>query len=148
MPEEHEYLTKAKFDEFKKELEYLKVTKRKEVAESLEYAKALGNLSENAEYHEARDMQAATEDRIAHLEFILKSATVISSHDTHSVTIGSVITVEHGKDKKTYTIVSSEEADSKTGKISVKSPLGSAAYARKRETRSHLRALLVLWSMS
>lgn len=132
MPEDHEYLTKAKFDEFRKELEYLKITKRKEVAENLEYAKALGDLSENAEYHEARDLQAATEDRIAHLEHVLKSASVISSHDTHSVTIGSAITVSQGKDKKVYTIVSSEEADSKSGKISVKSPLGSAAFGKKK----------------
>ena len=132
MLEDHEYLTQAKFDEFTKELDFLRTVKRKEVAENLEYAKALGDLSENAEYHEARDLQAATEDRIAHLEQMLKFATIISSHDTSAVTIGSVVTLEKGKDKLTYTIVSSEEADSKTGKVSVKSPLGQAAFGKKK----------------
>ena len=64
---EKEYLTQEKFDEFKKELDQLKNVRRKEVAENLEYSKALGDLSENAEYHEARDMQATIEDRIAKL---------------------------------------------------------------------------------
>jgi hypothetical protein len=58
------YLTPEKFEELKKELENLKTVRRKEVAESLEYARSLGDLSENAEYQEARDMQAAIEERI------------------------------------------------------------------------------------
>ena len=95
----HEYLTREKFDEFTKELAKLKGIKRKEVAESLEYAKSLGDLSENAEYHEARDAQATIEDRIAKLEELLKTATVISSHETSAVNIGSIVTVE--KDGKT-----------------------------------------------
>jgi transcription elongation factor GreA len=69
-----EYLTKEKFSELKEELESLKTVKRKEVAEDLEYAKSLGDLSENAEYHEARDMQAAVEDRIIKLESLLQTA--------------------------------------------------------------------------
>ncbi len=129
---EHEYLTQSKFDEFKKELEYLKTTRRKEVAENLEYAKALGDLSENAEYHEARDMQAATEDRIAHLERILKSATIVSSYKTDFVTIGSSVTIKKDKMEQTFTIVGSEEADMTHGKISVKSPLGSSILGKKK----------------
>ena len=82
---DHEYLTKAKFDEFTKELALLKGTKRKEVAESLEYAKSLGDLSENAEYHEARDVQATIEDRIAKLEELLKTASIVSSNTTGAV---------------------------------------------------------------
>jgi transcription elongation factor GreA len=58
------YLTQEKFDELTKELSYLKTTRRKEIAEQLEYARSLGDLSENAEYQEARDLQAATEERI------------------------------------------------------------------------------------
>lgn len=132
MPEEHEYLTKAKYEEFKKELEELKTVRRKEVAESLEYAKALGDLSENAEYHEARDLQANVEDRIARLEMILKSATIVSSHQSDLVGIGSIITVKKGKIEKVFTLVGSEEADTDQGKISVKSPLGSAALGKKK----------------
>ena len=70
---EHEYLTREKYDELVKELDHLKKITRKEVAESLEYAKSLGDLSENAEYQEAREWQANIEDRIAKLEAILLS---------------------------------------------------------------------------
>jgi transcription elongation factor GreA len=134
MKDDHEYLTQAKFDQFTAELEHLKTVRRKEVAENLEYAKGLGDLSENAEYHEARDMQASVEDRIQKLEMILKSATIVSTHDTESVSIGAVISIKKkdGKETKEYTIVSSEEADMATGKISVKSPLGSAAFGKKK----------------
>jgi transcription elongation factor GreA len=131
-----EYLTQEKFDEFQKELEYLKHVRRKEVAENLEYAKSLGDLSENAEYHEARDTQANIEDRILKIESILKQAIIVpSSHDTTSVTVGSVVTVEKqgSGDKKTYTLVGSEEADMNTGKISIKSPLGAALMGKKRK---------------
>ena len=61
---EKEYITKEKEAELQSELEYLKKTKRREIAEQLEYAKSLGDLSENAEYHEARDSQGIVEDRI------------------------------------------------------------------------------------
>jgi len=134
MTDEHEYLTKEKYEAFEGELHTLKTVRRKEVAENLEYAKGLGDLSENAEYHEARDMQASTEDRIAKLEMILKSATIVSSHDTTSVSIGSVLTVhkEGEKDKKILTIVGSEESDNSQGKISVKSPFGVAALGKKK----------------
>src|SRR5882757_4283030 len=106
----NEYLTQEKFDEFTKELATLKGTRRKEVAESLEYAKSLGDLSENAEYHEARDVQATIEDRIAKLEELLKTATVVSSHETNVVNVGSVVTVEKDSKKFIYTIVGSEES--------------------------------------
>ena len=76
--EEKEYLTKEKFKALGDELEYLKKVKRKEVAEQLEYTKSLGDLSENAEYHEVRDMQGVVEDRIQKVESILKNATIVS----------------------------------------------------------------------
>jgi len=134
MNEEHEYLTKEKFDEFTKELNTLKTVRRKEVAENLEYAKGLGDLSENAEYHEARDTQASVEDRIAKLEMILKTATIVAAHHTESVSIGSVVTVRKGTDaeSKTFTIVGSEEVDSSKGYLSAKSPFGSAAIGKKK----------------
>jgi len=134
MNEEHEYLTKKKFDEFTSELNTLKTVRRKEVAENLEYAKGLGDLSENAEYHEARDTQASVEDRIAKLEMILKTATIVATHHTDVVSIGSVITVKKGTDtgSKIFTIVGSEEVDSSKGYISARSPFGSAAIGKKK----------------
>ncbi|OHA89100.1 MAG: transcription elongation factor GreA [Candidatus Zambryskibacteria bacterium RIFCSPHIGHO2_01_FULL_43_27] len=134
MNEETSYLTKEKFEELKKELDYLRTIKRKEVAENLEYAKGLGDLSENAEYHEARDTQAAVEDRIARIEMMLKSASIVSAHGTDVVSIGSEVTVEKAKggEKQTFTLVGSEEADMSTGKISMKSPFGVAIMGKKK----------------
>lgn len=130
-----EYLTKEKYEALKTELELLVTKKRKEVAEKLEYAKSLGDLSENAEYHEARDEQAIIEDRIKKLESIIKSAVIVSEkHTTDIVSIGStVIIAKEGSDKEqTYTIVGAEESDLSLGKISVKSPLGEALFGKKK----------------
>ncbi|MES2213219.1 MAG: transcription elongation factor GreA [Patescibacteria group bacterium] len=129
---EKEYLTQEKFDEFKNELIQLKGTRRKEVAESLEYAKSLGDLSENAEYHEARDMQATIEDRIMKLEELLKNAQIVSSHDKSTVNIGSIVIVEKNKKVSTYTIVGSEEASVTDNKISIRSPFGQAILGKKK----------------
>ena len=129
---EHEYLTKEKFEEFTKELAELKGTRRKEVAKSLEYAKSLGDLSENAEYHEARDIQATVEDRIAKLEELLKNASIVSGNHSGSVNVGSVVTVEKDGKKFVYNIVGSEEADAALNKISIKSPFGQAILSKKK----------------
>jgi transcription elongation factor GreA len=135
MKEEREYLTKEKFDELKRELDDLKTNQRKKVAESLDYARGLGDLSENAEYHEAREMQANIEDRIAKLESMLKNATIVSAEVSHGehVHIGSTVIVEKqgDKDHKKFKIVGSEEADMATGKLSNRSPLGSAILGKK-----------------
>ncbi len=129
-----DYITKEKYAAFVEELEYLKKTKRKEIAEKLEYAKSLGDLSENAEYHEARDMQGVTEDRIQKLENILKTAVVVSSHSSDSVSVGSVITVVKTGDKqeKKYTLVGGEESDLAQMKISIQSPFGQSALGKKK----------------
>src|SRR3989338_6912970 len=113
MVDQKEYLTKERFEELSKELDQLKKVKRREVAESLENAKALGDLSENAEYHEARDMQAEIEDRIAKLEQVLKFAEIISSSGSETVAVGSKITVKRESDGtlNEFTIVGSEETD-------------------------------------
>ncbi len=135
MKEDREYLTKEKFEELKKELEELKTVKRKEVAENLDYARGLGDLAENSEYHEAREMQANIEDRIAKLENMLKNTTIVSGQAVHGefVRIGSVVNVEKvdTKEKKQYKIVGSEEADTISGKISNRSPLGAAILGKK-----------------
>lgn len=129
-----EYLSKEKFSQLTTELENLKFTKRKEVAEELEFAKSLGDLSENAEYHEAREAQAALEDRISQLESILANAEIVATHHSSVVEVGSVVNVQKisDKTKKTYTIVGSEETDTAAGKISFKSPLGQALLGKKK----------------
>lgn len=131
---EKEYLTKEKYKALTEELEYLRTDRRKEVAEKLQYAKSLGDLSENAEYHEARDMQAMVEDRIAKLEHVIKNAVIVSTQPTDIVGVGSVITVirDGQKDEKTYTITGPEEADLSQNKISMKSPFGEAAMGKKK----------------
>lgn len=134
MNTETEYLTKEKHDELEKELQVLKTTKRKEVAEALEYAKSLGDLSENAEYHEARDSQASVEERIQRIEQILKTASIVSGNASGAVAVGSMVTLERESDKarKSYTIVGSEEADAAKGMISMRSPLGLAALGKSK----------------
>lgn len=132
MKNDKEYLTREKFDEFTKELATLKGIKRKEIAESLEYAKSLGDLSENAEYHEARDAQATIEDRILRLEELLKTAQIVSSNTGDSVSVGSTVVVEKDGKKFTYSIVGSEEADVTTNKISMKSPFGQSILGKKK----------------
>ncbi len=134
MSDTKEYLTKEKFEELKLELEDLKKNKRREVAENLEYAKSMGDLSENAEYHEARDEQAEVEDRIAKLEFIMKNVEIVTVQHGGAVTIGSTVVIEKIKEKTkhTFTVVGSEEADISTGKISNNSPIGSALLGKRK----------------
>lgn len=129
MTDQQSYLTAEKFDELKKELDHLKTVRRKEVAESLEYARSLGDLSENAEYQEARDMQAAIEERIGHLEKVIKEAKIVA-HDKKGevIVLGSTVTIQKDKDKDshTYTIVGAEEANIHEKKLSYLSPLGES----------------------
>ncbi len=125
-------MTQEKYDEFKAELALLKGTKRKEVAEALEYAKSLGDLKENAEYHEARDNQGIIEDRISKLEELLKDATIVQSNNSGLVGVGSTVTVEKDGKKFEYTIVGSEESDVISNKISMKSPFGQAILGKKK----------------
>jgi transcription elongation factor GreA len=134
MNDETQYLTQEKFDEFKQELQYLTTTRRKKIAESLEYARSLGDLSENAEYAEARDLQAATEERIRHLESILASAKILKRKKSDEVTLGSkvVITKQDKSEPHDYTIVSSEETNMLERKLSYLSPLGEALMGKKK----------------
>jgi transcription elongation factor GreA len=129
-----QYLTTEKFNELQKELDFLKIERRKEIAEHLEYAKKLGDLSENAEYHQAREDQAEVESRIGRLENILKNAVMVGTGGTEVITIGSTFRLTKEGDNKSYlyTIVGSEEADMSVGKISNLSPLGSALLGHKK----------------
>ena len=134
MTEQDNYFTQEKFEELTKELEYLKTTKRKEIAESLEYARSLGDLSENAEYQEAREMQATTEERIGQLEGILKNPKIVSHKKGDTVGLGSVVVIKKQGETETrqYSIVGSEEANMQERKISYLSPLGEAMMSKKK----------------
>lgn len=128
------YLSKEKFDELTSELEHLKTVRRREIAEQLEYARSLGDLSENAEYEEARNLQAATEDRIRVVEEQLSRARIIEHTKGSTVSLGSSVTIQKQgeKEEHTYEIVGSAEANMQEHKISHLSPLGSALMGKKK----------------
>ena len=135
MTDQQAFLTAEKFTELKAELEHLKTVRRKEVAESLEYARSLGDLSENAEYQEARDMQAAIEERITHLEQTIKEAKIVDEKKRGDVVgLGSVVGIklDKEKDSKEYTIVGSEESNIHDRKLSYLSPLGEALMGKSK----------------
>lgn len=127
------YITKQGLSDIKKELEYLQTTKRSEVIEALKEARALGDLSENAEYDAARSEQAEVENKIASLQAMIENAKVIESVNTDEVSIGSTVEVEYVEDgdKDTYSIVGSTEADPFENKISNESPIALAILGKK-----------------
>ncbi len=128
-----EYLSKEKNDALIEELDILTRIKRKEIAESLEAAKSLGDLSENAEYHSAREAQAALEERIAVIEEILRTAIIVGEHKKKDVVdIGSVVIINIDGKKIEYTLVGSEESNVKENKISNRSPLGESLMGKKK----------------
>ncbi len=128
MEEKKNYLTAEGLEKIQAELDDLKHNKRKEIAQRISDAKELGDLSENAEYHEAKDEQGFAETRILELEQMLRNAELIThTKNTSVVQIGSTITIESKKSgEMTVTIVGSSEADPSEKKISNESPLGDA----------------------
>jgi len=121
------------YDKLKEELDGLTTIKRREIAERIERAKELGDLSENAEYSEAKDAQALNEGKILELMGILKNVTVVEVvAGGDEVLMGSKITVKSEKGEKEYSIVSFNEADPLSGKISNESPLGVAFLHKKK----------------
>ena len=134
MADQSNYLSKEKFDELTAELEHLKTTRRREIAEQLEYARSLGDLSENAEYEEARNLQAASEDRVRVIEEQLAHARIIEHTRGNAVSLGSIVTIQKQgeKEEHTYEIVGSAEANMQEHKISHLSPLGSALMEKKK----------------
>jgi transcription elongation factor GreA len=126
------YLSKERLEELKQELDTLKKTKRAEVSDRLKLAKEYGDLSENAEYAEARDEQAVVETRIFELEEMLKKAVVIKkSEGSDTVLVGSTVTAKKGDQVVKYMIVGSYEAKPEEGKLSDESPLGRAFLKHK-----------------
>lgn len=123
------YVTKEKREELKEELDYLTNTRRGEIAKEIERAKAMGDLSENAEYQQAREDQASVEGRISELKEILKSAEIIDNKKKSDVVqVGSKVTLrkKYSSTDQEYQIVGSEETDIAKKRISHTSPLGKA----------------------
>ncbi|MEK7479417.1 MAG: transcription elongation factor GreA [Patescibacteria group bacterium] len=122
-----QYLTKERYEELKRTLEDLKNEGREEIAVRLRHAKSFGDLSENSEYQEARDSQAALERRIRELEELVRTSRIIEGAESKDrVGVGSkVILQKEGKEIQ-YTIVGSNEASPLEGLISNESPIGKA----------------------
>jgi len=136
-----DYITEEKKLALLAELKDLKGPKRKEILENLQYAKSLGDLSENAEYHQTREDQGRLEAQITKIEKILQSSQIVNGGGGDVIEIGSKVVVQRidAKDlpadkagEKNYVIVGSEEADIEKGKISHRSPFGEALFGKKR----------------
>lgn len=130
-----QFISPEKKAEMEKEYQDLKFNKLLAIAKRIDDARQLGDLSENAEYHAAREEMAWTQSRIAQISAILESAEVTSS-SSHSnggrISVGSSIVVESKGKKREYTIVGGQEADPLKGKISNESPIGQAFLGKKK----------------
>ena len=125
------YITQNGLEKLREELEYLKKVKMPEISERIARAKELGDLSENAEYHDAKDEQGFIAGRIIELENILNKSIVIQNTGKDVVSVGSTIKVKCDADNYQYTIVGSNEANPSKGLISNESPIGRAFIGRK-----------------
>ncbi len=128
------YLTNEGFLEIEEELNHLKEVKRPEVIKALKDARALGDLSENADYDAARNEQAQVEGRIKELELLLEKAELIEKKDTDKVGLGATVKIKYiddDDDIEEYRIVGSKEADPSNDKISNESPLAKGVMGHK-----------------
>jgi transcription elongation factor GreA len=125
--EQEVYLTSEGAEKLQAELEQLKGPKRDEIAKRLRSAIQMGDLSENADYHKAKEDQGFMEGRIQELEYLLKNAKIIdvSEGPTETIQVGSRVTVQEGDyPAETYFLVGATEADPRNGRISNESPIG------------------------
>ena len=127
--------TKQGYQDLVDELKYLKLTRREEIKEQIAVARGFGDLSENAEYDEARNEQAKVEARIQELEALIENAEIIdeTNMDVRSISLGSVVKLydEDFEEEITYSIVGSNQADPLEKKISDQSPIGRALMGKK-----------------
>ena len=127
------YLSKEGLAKLRSELDEMISVKRPEVANRIHDAKEHGDLTENAEYEDAKNEQAFVEGRIQTLEALIKNATIIDeNHSTEHVQIGSTVSVESGDGSETFTIVGSAEAKPGEGRISNESPVGRALLGKRK----------------
>jgi transcription elongation factor GreA len=129
-------ITQEGLEKLKEEIETLSTVKRREVAERIKEAREFGDISENAEYDDAKNEQALLEQRIAQLEERLRRSEVIDSKDidTSEVNVGTIVHVKDQKsgDSQKFQIVGSAEADPTEQKLSNESPIGMALMGHKR----------------
>lgn len=128
------YLTQEGMDELKSELDELINVRRPKNIKSIKEARALGDLSENADYDAARNEQAEIEGRIKKIEYMLEHAEVIEKTDTDTVSLGSTVAIKYVDDEDDndeYKIVGSQEADPFASKISNESPIAKALFNHK-----------------
>lgn len=127
------FITKEGLEELKKELEDLTTNVRPEVINAIKDARALGDLSENAEYHAARDKQAIVEARIRELEYLIENSTIIKEGSKSEVSVGATVEIKYVDDDEVeeYKIVGSTEADPFENKISNESPIAKVILGKK-----------------
>lgn len=136
------YVSQEGLEKLKKELHERKTILRREIADRIDRAKELGDLSENAEYAEAKDEQAFNEGRIFELEDMLNNMVVIdkdSNDGKDTVHVGSTIVVKNGAEEKEYTITGASESDPTKGLISNESPLGRAFIGKKKDEEVEIK---------
>ncbi len=126
-------MSRESYNKLVAELDDLKINKRKEVAERLKVARSYGDLSENAEYDEAKNEQAILEAEIAELQYTIDNAEIIDNASTDEVGMSSKITIKRIDTGKieTFTIVGTNHANVREGKISDESPIGKSAMKKK-----------------
>ncbi len=126
-------LTAQGLERLKKEIKEIKEVKLKDVAQRIKDAKDFGDLSENAEYQEARNEQAYLYGKLLEMEDKVKNAKLISKKDkADTVQAGATVMVENGGEKMNFEIVGSDESDPLNGRISIDSPLGTALFGHKK----------------
>ncbi len=127
------FITEQGLEDLKKELEDLTVNVRPDVINAIKEARALGDLSENAEYHAAKEKQSVVEARIRELEYLIENSTVIKQGKSTKVNVGSTVEIKYIDDNEVevYTIVGSTEADPFENKISNSSPIAKAIIGKK-----------------
>ena len=126
------YLTPEGEAKLKAELAELTGPRREELSKRLRSAIQMGDLSENADYHKAKEDQGFLEGRIQEIEAVLRTAVIVEKTQSDVVTVGSRVTVrEENFDPETYHLVGAKEADPRKSKISNESPIGSALMNHK-----------------
>jgi len=131
-----QYLSEASLESLKQELETIQNKTIPDIAKRIDEAKQQGDLSENAEYHQAREDMSWTQSRMIELEQLIQNAVLIKKSKNHDkVTIGSTVVVKFNGKTKEYTIVGAQEADPMNGKISNESPLGMSFLNKKAKEK-------------
>lgn len=127
------FITEAGLNDLKKEISILKLEKRPEVIQQIKEARSLGDLSENTEYHAAREEQAILEKKIQDIEYMINNSSIIVEKPSDKVKLGSTVVIKYLEDNEleTYKIVGSLEANPFENKISNESPIATAIMNKK-----------------